>query len=118
MSLIFALDLQLDRILSEGLENRFARHSAMAKRVQTWAEEHDLSIYAPQGYRSQTVTAIKNELEIDIADLNAFLLKREMRLANGYGPLKNKTFRIAHMGELHMEDINTLLEAIEEYLKK
>ena len=32
MSLIFALDYQLDRILAEGLENRFARHSAMAKR--------------------------------------------------------------------------------------
>ena len=31
MSLIFALDLQLDRILEEGLENRFARHAAMSK---------------------------------------------------------------------------------------
>ncbi|MEW6403845.1 MAG: aminotransferase class V-fold PLP-dependent enzyme, partial [Chloroflexota bacterium] len=45
MSLIFALDHQLDRIAKEGLENRFARHSAMAKRVQEWAEAHDLSIY-------------------------------------------------------------------------
>ena len=43
MSLIFALDRQLDRILAEGLENRFARHSAMAKRVQEWADAHDLS---------------------------------------------------------------------------
>jgi len=118
MSLIFALDLQLDRILDEGLENRFARHSAMAHRVQEWAEAHDLSVYAPEGYRSQTVTTIKNERGIDVSKLNAFLKERGMRIANGYGPLKNITFRIAHMGEIQMSDIDMLLEAMEEYLNQ
>jgi aspartate aminotransferase-like enzyme len=116
MSLIFALDLQLDRILAEGLENRFARHSAMAKRVQAWAEAHDLSMYAPEGYRSQTVTTIKNESGINVPDLNAFLQQREMRIAGGYGPIKASTFRIAHMGETQMEDIEKLLEAMEDFL--
>lgn len=118
MSLIFALDLQLDRILEEGLENRFSRHSAMAKRVQDWAEAHDLTMYAPEGYRSQTVTTIKNERNIDVVDLNAFLMERGMRIAGGYGPIKKSTFRIAHMGETQMEDIDKLLEAMEEYLNK
>jgi aspartate aminotransferase-like enzyme len=118
MSLIFALDHQLDRILAEGLENRFARHSAMAGRVQEWADAHDLSMYAPAGFRSQTVTTIKNERGIDISDLNAFLMQREMRVANGYGPLKNKTFRIAHMGEIQMEDLEELFAAMEDYLKR
>jgi predicted phosphoserine aminotransferase len=117
MSLIFALDRQLDRILAEGLEKRFARHSAMAKRVQEWADAHDLSMYAPEGYRSQTVTTVKNERNIDLSDLNTFLKQRGMRIANGYGPLKNITFRIAHMGEIQMSDVDTLLEAMEEYLK-
>ena len=116
MSLIFALDRQLDRILAEGLENRFARHSAMAKRVHEWADAHDLSMYAPEGYRSQTVTTIKNERGIDISDLNAFLKERGMRVANGYGPLKNITFRIAHMGEIQMADLEELFTAMEEYL--
>jgi aspartate aminotransferase-like enzyme len=40
-----------------------------------------------------------------------------MRIANGYGPLKNITFRIAHMGEIQMSDIDMLLEAMEEYLR-
>jgi predicted phosphoserine aminotransferase len=118
MSLIYALDFQLDRILAEGLDNRFARHSAMAKRVQEWADAHDLSMYAPEGYRSQTVTTIKNDREINISELNTFLKQREMRIANGYGQLKDKTFRIAHMGETQMEDIEILLEAMEEYLQK
>ena len=118
MSLIFALDFQLDRILVEGLDNRFARHSAMAKRVQDWADAHDLSMYAPEGYRSQTVTTIKNERGINVPDLNAFLKQREMRIAGGYGPIKETTFRIAHMGEIQMEDIEKLLAALEEYLQK
>ena len=118
MSLIFALDFQLDRILAEGLDNRFARHSAMATRVQEWADAHDLSMYAPEGYRSQTVTTIKNERGINVSDLNAFLKQREMRIAGGYGPIKETTFRIAHMGEIQMEDIEKLLAAMEEYLKK
>jgi predicted phosphoserine aminotransferase len=118
MSLIFALDFQLDRILAEGLENRFARHSAMAKRVHEWADAHDLSMYAPEGFRSQTVTTIKNERGISLPDLNAFLKQHEMRIAGGYGPIKETTFRIAHMGETQMEDIEKLLAAMEKYLKK
>ena len=117
MSLIFALDRQLDRILAEGLENRFARHAAMAKRVQEWAESQGLGIYAPAGFRSQTVTTIKNERDIDISEMNAFLKARGMRLANGYGPLKNITFRIAHMGEIQLSDLEELFIAMEEYLK-
>ena len=118
MSLIFALDLQLDRILAEGIENRFARHSAMAERVHEWADANGLSMYAPEGFRSQTVTTLKNDRGIDVSDLNSFLKKRGMRLANGYGPLKNITFRIAHMGETQLSDLEELFAAIDEYLKK
>jgi predicted phosphoserine aminotransferase len=118
MSLIFALDLQLDRILAEGLEKRFARHKAMADCVQTWAGDRGLPIYAAEGYRSQTVTTVKNEHGWDIPDLNAFLKKSDMRIANGYGALKNKTFRIAHMGETQPADVDTLLKAMDEYSKQ
>ncbi len=60
MPLIFALDVQLDRILEEGLDNRFARHAAMAKRTQNWAIAHGMEPLAPEGYRSKTVSTIKN----------------------------------------------------------
>jgi aspartate aminotransferase-like enzyme len=116
LSLIYALDLQLDRILAEGLEQRFARHSAMASRVQEWALGCGLDLFAPEGYRSQTVTTIDNTRGLNVGGINKFLMEREMRIANGYGPLKGKTFRIAHMGETRMEDIDVLLKAMEDYL--
>lgn len=116
VSLIYALDLQLKRIFAEGLAARFARHAAMAARVQTWALEHGLALFAPEGYRSKTVTTIDNQLGIDVAALNAFLQTHGMRIANGYGPLKGKTFRIGHMGELGLKDVNELLAAMEVFL--
>ncbi|MBN2503526.1 MAG: alanine--glyoxylate aminotransferase family protein [Anaerolineales bacterium] len=116
ISLIYALDVQLDRIFEEGLDNRFARHSAMAKKAQDWALAHDFEMFAPEGYRSQTVTTIKNTPEVNVAEMNAFLVERGMRIANGYGPLKNETFRIGHMGETTLADVDKLLEALEAYL--
>jgi aspartate aminotransferase-like enzyme len=116
MSLIFALDYQLDRILAEGLENRFARHSAMAKRSKEWADAKGWPLLAPEGYRSQTLTVVTNPPEFDCADFNKFLALRDLRLANGYGDLKGKTFRIAHMGEIQLSDLEDLLSAFDEYL--
>jgi predicted phosphoserine aminotransferase len=117
MSLIFALDKQLDRILAEGLEKRFARHTAMAERVHSWALDRDQALFASQGFRSQTVTTVVNRANMDISALNKFLLGRDMRIANGYGKLKGKTFRIAHMGEIRMADIERLLSALDEYMQ-
>jgi aspartate aminotransferase-like enzyme len=116
LALVYALDVQLDRILAEGLERRFARHSAMAKRVQSWVIEHGLYLFAPVGYRSQTVTTLDNRQGWDVSDLNKFLLQHDMRIANGYGVMRNKTFRIAHMGETQMSDVEELLQAMEDYM--
>jgi aspartate aminotransferase-like enzyme len=116
ISLIYALDTQLEHILKEGLEKRYARHSAMAKRIHSWALERGFSLFAQDGFRSQTVTTLKNLLELDIQDLNRCLLESGLRIANGYGILKNETFRIAHMGETRMEDLDMLLEEIDKYI--
>lgn len=118
LSLIYALNKQLDRMEMEGLETRFARHTEMADRVGRWVLEHDLGLYAPEGYRSQTVTTVQNLSGLDIVAVNDYLMERGMRIANGYGPLKGDTFRIAHMGETRMDDIEALLAALDEYTSR
>ncbi len=117
MSIIWALDVQLDRMLAEGLDKRYARHQAMADRVQSWAIDHGMEPLAAEGYRSPTVSTIKNSRDIDINALNKFLATKGMYIANGYGLLKNKTFRIAHMGETQMHHIDELLNALEVFLR-
>ncbi len=117
ISLFYALDVQLDRILTEGLENRYARHAALAKRVQGWAEAQGMEVMGTPRSRSKTISCIRNSHGLVIDDLNKFLLTRNMRIANGYGKLKDKYFRIATMGETQMNDLETLLESMDEYIK-
>jgi aspartate aminotransferase-like enzyme len=116
MSLLYAWDVQLNRIFAEGLEARFARHAAMAERTQNWSIEHGMEPLAPKGRRSKTVSTIQNTKGMDIPALNKFLQQRGMRIANGYGALKDKTFRIAHMGEIQPSDVETLLASMKEFM--
>ncbi|HET8707377.1 MAG TPA: hypothetical protein VFM46_13820, partial [Pseudomonadales bacterium] len=73
---------------------------------------------APRGIRSRTVTSLVNTRGMDISAMNKFLVQRGMRVANGYGKLKDKNFRIATMGEIQMSDVDALLPAIEEFARQ
>jgi aspartate aminotransferase-like enzyme len=115
ISLIQALNQQMDDILAEGLENRWARHIEMAEIVRDWAREN-FAIYGDERYLSNTVTNIENTRGISVAGLNAELAERGAMISNGYGDLKEKCFRIAHMGDLQVSDIEWLLSQIDDIL--
>lgn len=116
LSHMFALDYQLDLILAEGIENRFKRHIEMAEYVRAWAKEK-FALFADERYLSNTLTTIKNTREIDVAALNKELGQRGFQISNGYGNLKDKTFRIAHMADCTLDEVKELLNNIEDILK-
>ena len=112
----FALDFALDRMLNqEGLEARFARHREIAEYVRSWAKKH-FALFPREEYASNTVTCISNTRQISVKDLNSKLAERGFMISNGYGALKEKTFRIAHMAELQRTDLEELFGHIEEIL--
>jgi aspartate aminotransferase-like enzyme len=115
ISLIQALNKQMDDILAEGLENRWARHIEMAEIVRDWARKY-FALYADERYLSHTVTNVENTRGISVAGLNEELGKRGAMISNGYGDLKEKCFRIGHMGDHQIEDIEWLLGQIEDIL--
>ena len=116
VSLIQALNHQMDDILAEGLESRWARHAEMAATVRDWARAK-WALYADERFLSNTVTTILNTRGISVADLNKALAERGAMISNGYGSkLKEKTFRIAHMGDLTVADIRWLLGEIDDIL--
>jgi predicted phosphoserine aminotransferase len=115
ISHLYALNKQMDDIFAEGLENRFARHKAMADYVREWAREN-FALFAQPGYESNTLTAIRNTRGINVAALNEELGRRGAAISNGYGKLKEKTFRIAHMGDIQLSDIKELLSQIDEII--
>ncbi len=122
LSIMYALDKQLQHIVEEeGIENRFARHEQMAEYVRAWADEY-FRVYPNRKYLSKTLTVIDSHLKgcdqvISIPELNKALAEHNMQLGNGYGGLKDKTFRIAHMGELTMDDMKEVTSTIVDVLK-
>ncbi len=118
VSLLYAADMQLDDMLAEGLEARFARHERMAEMTRAWVRQAGFEMFSEEGYHSPTVSNIANSLGIDISALNAFLRENGMVLSNGYGKLKGKAFRIAHMGDTQTQHLEALFAAIDEFLRK
>lgn len=115
LPLMFALDYQLDKILEEGLDNRYKRHHEMAKYTRAWAKKH-FSLFTDEKFASNTLTNIENTRNINVDELNWELEKRGYIISNGYGELKEKAFRIAHMAETTLDEIKELLLSIEEIL--
>lgn len=117
LSHMYALEVQLDYMINvEGLENRWKRHEAMADTTREWANRHFQIFPDKVEWASNTLTTIKNTRNISVKDLNTELGKRGFAISNGYGDLKEKTFRIAHMADCQPEELTELFGHIEEIL--
>lgn len=113
---IFALNHQCQKMLDEGMENRFARHTKMKEMVHEWIAEKGFELFPEKGYESESLTCIANNKKIDVKDLNNKLREKGMVISNGYSKLADVTFRIAHMGDTQPDEIKELLENIDEIL--
>ncbi len=117
VSLLYALQVQLEHITSEGIENRWKRHQAMAERTWRWVDEMRergiaLSVLAPEGFRSPTVTCIRMpEGKLGSAVTSAMKSKGFV-IGSGYGAEKDLMIRIGHMGEHTVAELEVLLEAL------
>ncbi len=118
ISHIYALQSKLEDIFCEGIEARYARHAANNALVHAWVANNGFEFFAPEGYRSKSLTCVKNNKEIDVAALNKALKERfHAVIDGGYGKLKGKTFRISNMGDETPETMTELLGWLDECLK-
>jgi aspartate aminotransferase-like enzyme len=120
-SLLYALEVQLEAIKSEGVENRWARHRDMAAATAQWIEHTGVdgleNIVAPES-RSPTVSTIRLPANINgktfVKDVKA---ASGIQVGGGYGKLADTTFRIGHMGDHTVATLNACFEACEAALK-
>jgi aspartate aminotransferase-like enzyme len=121
VSLLFALDAQLERIMVEGMEARWARHAAMAKRTWDWVDEQrgagrDIRVLAPEGYRSPAVTCISAPAGKTGPQIVSAMKAKGFVITPGYGDMKDAMIRIGHMGEHTVGELEVLLDALSEVL--
>lgn len=116
---IYGLRHQLDVIFEEGVENRFARHEKLNDMVHDWVRANGFEFFAPEGFRSKSLTCLANNKGIDVAKLGQ-IMREEHSLAidGGYGKIKGTTFRLSNMGDETEETIGNLLTALDDSLAK
>jgi aspartate aminotransferase-like enzyme len=75
-----------------------------------------LSVLAPPAYRSPSVTCIKVPEGRSGSKIASEMKARGFVIASGYGPLKDSTFRIGHMGDHTLDELDALLDVLQEIL--
>lgn len=100
-NLLYGLNEALNMLLEEGLANVFARHDrhaeASRRAVEAWGLE--LQCAEPRHY-SSSLTAVRLPDGHSADNLRATILSRyNMSLGNGLGMLKDRVFRIGHLGD-------------------
>lgn len=124
VSLLYALHAQLARIAANGgMEQRWARHDAMRMRVEQWARQQSgalgIAMLPREGRRSWTVSCLKLEGEDRQGGAVAKAMEqRGITIAAGYGKLKDSTFRIGHMGDHTVAELEVVLDALNEVLRR
>jgi len=111
---IMALNYQCHKLLKEGMENVWQRHRQMGNFVRSWAKEK-FELLCDEKYASNTLTTIKNTTGINVGEvIKAVQQKHNTIFGNGYGKLKDVTFRIAHMGDITLDELKELLTWIDD----
>jgi aspartate aminotransferase-like enzyme len=121
VSLLYALAAQLRHIAAEGMEARWARHDAMAARTWRWVDEMradgvPLSVLAPEGARSPTVTCVRLPDGATGPEVVGALKQRGWTIGAGYGKLRDATIRIGHMGDHTLDGLEALLAELAKVL--
>src|SRR5213592_3637004 len=114
---IHALQSKLDEIFEEGLETRFDRHARTNALVHDWVKRTGFDFFAEEGYRSKTLTCVKNNQGIDVLELAKKLRgKHHLVIDPGYGKIQGKTFRLSNMGDETEETVTRLLHCLDDCL--
>jgi aspartate aminotransferase-like enzyme len=114
---IHALQSKLGEIFEEGLDARFERHARTNRLVHDWVRHTGFDFFAEEGFRSKTLTCVKNNRGVEVAKLVRDLReKHHLLIDGGYGKLKGQTFRLSNMGDETEESVSHLLACLDDVL--
>ena len=118
ISLFYALAAQVEAIAAEGIEARWERHRAMQAMTLEWvaslaaAIDPAFTVLAPESGRSPTVTCVTLPAAMTGGAVAAATATRGYVIGAGYGPLRDRTIRIGHMGDHTTAGLSHCLHAV------
>ena len=119
VSIFYQLDHALGMMLDEGLDNIYARHHRLARKVREGVKALGLELFAAEGVESSTVTSIRVPAGIDVKDLlGTARTEFDTVFAGGQRDLNGKIFRFGHLGYVSDDDVDAGLTALNGTLEK
>ena len=118
VNMIYALHESVKQILEEGMERRFQRHSMMSGAVKASIKALGLKcVPVSNEVAADTLTAPYYPLKVEGGKFLAAARREGVVLAGGLlKDLRERYFRIGHMGAIGSQDILTIVGAIEKGL--
>lgn len=101
-----------------GKEAWLRMYAERAEKIRKGVLDLGLELFAREGYYSPTITVVKTPPGIKGVEVYEAMRKRGFEIAKGYGPVKEFTFRIGHMGYITDEDIRELFENLREVINE
>ena len=106
-------------IHEEGLDAVYARHTALAARVREGVDSLGLSLQCPELPEfSATMTAIALPTGVEPRRFRDRIKARGILTAGGLGPYESTGFRIGHMGDIRLADVDRTLDAVKAALNE
>ena len=117
VSVLFGMEVSLKMMLTEGLENIFARQAKLGQLTRDGVKSLGLSLFADEKYASNTVTSVAGSNGLDTKELVKIMREEyHVVLAGGQQTLGGKIFRIGHLGWVSEEDIKATMAALKKAL--
>lgn len=111
-TMIRALRLSVKRIVSEGMENIWARQAKYALAARAGFQAIGLDVFPSQP--NTALTVVRTPAGVDSSAVLSKLEKQYgLKLANGQDALKGKIIRLAHMGYIDQFDILAAIAGVE-----
>lgn len=101
-----------------GKRKRLELYQGRSLRIKKGVEKLGLSLFPEKGCESPTVACVSAPQGMVGNDVYEGMRKKGFEIAKGYGALKEKTFRIGNMGYIPPEDIDGMLGALSEVVRR
>ena len=116
VQILASLNAALDELGEEGIGNRLARYARLNQSIRTKMKSLGFHPVVRLKNNSAVITAYHEPAGFDFNKFHNYLKERDFiiypgKLAN------NKTFRIANIGDITVDEVNRFLSHVEEYMK-
>lgn len=115
---IYALRRILCMIEKDGKESYFQLYRRRSLKIREGVEKLGFTLFPRKGFESPTVTCVNAPANPSGPEVYEEMRRKGFELAKGYGSVKNTTFRIGNMGYVEMRDIDEMLTALTEVVRR